>query len=81
MGFLVIIAMATTIVLLGNIMKIPVSTSQAVVGAVVGAGITKTWRCVNFGVFKNIAIAWVSSPLMAGIMSYLAALATQNFFA
>jgi len=80
-GFLVIIAMATTIVLLGNIMKIPVSTSQAVVGAVVGAGITKSWRCVNFGVFKNIAIAWVSSPLMAGIMSYLAALATQSVFA
>ncbi len=80
-GFLVIIAMASTIVILGNVMKIPVSTSQAVVGAVVGAGITKTWRCVNFGVFKNIAIAWVSSPLMAGILSYLAALATQSIFA
>ncbi len=80
-GFLVIIAMATTIVLLGNIMKIPVSTSQAVVGAVVGAGLTKSVRCVNFGVFKNIAIAWVSSPLMAGILTYLTALATQNIFA
>ncbi len=80
-GFLVIIAMATTIVLLGNIMKIPVSTSQAVVGAVVGAGLTKSVRSVNFGVFKNIAIAWVSSPLMAGVLSYLMALATQSFFA
>lgn len=80
-GFLVIIAMATTIVLLGNIMKIPVSTSQAVVGAVVGAGLTKSVRCVNFGVFKNIAIAWVSSPLMAGVLSYLSALATQSIFA
>ncbi len=78
-GFLVIIAMATTIVLLGNIMKIPVSTSQAVVGAVVGAGITKTYKCVNFGVFKNIAIAWVSSPLMAGVMTYLVALATKRW--
>lgn len=80
-GFLVIIAMATTIVLLGNIMKIPVSTSQAVVGAVVGAGLTKSIKCVNFGVFKNIAIAWVSSPLMAGVMSYLIALATKSYFA
>ncbi len=78
-GFLVIIAMATTIVLLGNFMKIPVSTSQAVVGAVVGAGLTKSFRCVNFGVFKNIAIAWVSSPLMAGILTYLVALATQKW--
>ena len=78
-GFLVVIAMATTIVLLGNIMKIPVSTSQAVVGAVVGAGLTKSFKCVNFGVFKNIAIAWVSSPLMAGGMTYLVALATQKW--
>ena len=78
-GFLVIIAMATTIVLLGNIMKIPVSTSQAVVGAVVGAGLTKSFKCVNFGVFKNIAIAWVSSPLMAGGMTYLVALCTQKW--
>ncbi len=78
-GFLVIIAMATTIVLLGNFMKIPVSTSQAVVGAVVGAGLTKSFKCVNFGVFKNIAIAWVSSPLMAGVLTYLVALATQKW--
>ena len=79
-GFLVIIAMASTIVLLGTVMKIPVSTSQAVVGAVVGAGLTKGFRCVNYGVFKNIAIAWVSSPLMAGLVTYLLALASKHFF-
>ncbi len=56
-GFLVIIAMALTIVLMGNTFGIPVSTSQAVVGAVVGAGLTKGPKVVNFGVFKNIAIA------------------------
>ncbi|MBQ6946997.1 MAG: anion permease [Clostridia bacterium] len=77
-GFLVIISMATTIVLLGNFMKIPVSTSQAVVGAVVGAGITKSFKCVNYGVFKNIAIAWVSSPLLAGVLTYLVALCTRS---
>jgi len=80
-GFLVIISMATTIVLLGNFMQIPVSTSQAVVGAVVGAGLTKSYKVVNFGVFKNIAVAWVSSPVMAGLLTYLVALATQSFFA
>ncbi len=78
-GFLVIIAMALTIVIMGNTMGIPVSTSQAVVGAVVGAGLTKGVKCVNFGVFKNIAIAWVSSPLAAGLLTYLVALATKNY--
>lgn len=80
-GFLVIIAMALTIVIMGNTMGIPVSTSQAVVGAVVGAGITKGWRCVNYGVFKNIAIAWVSSPVGAGLLTYLVALATKTWLA
>jgi len=79
-GFLVIISMALTILLMGETMGIPVSTSQAVVGAVVGAGLTKGVKQVNFGVFKNIAIAWVSSPLAAGILTYLVALATKSYF-
>lgn len=80
-GFIVIIAMSLTIVLIGNIMHIPVSTSQAVVGAVVGAGLTKGVKNVNFGVFKNIGIAWVSSPVCAGLITFLIGLATKGFFA
>ncbi len=80
-GFVVIIAMSLTIVLMGDLMGIPVSTSQAVVGAVVGAGLVKGVRNVRFGVFKNIAIAWISSPTVAGLLSYLVALATQSYFA
>lgn len=79
-GFLVIVAMALTILIMGDTMGIPVSTSQAVVGAVVGAGITKGIKNVNFGVFKNIAIAWVSSPLMAGVLTYIIAVLTQSYF-
>ena len=79
-GFLVIIAMALTVVIMGKWMGIPVSTSQAVVGAVLGAGLTRGKRNVNFGVFRNIAIAWVSSPTVAGILSYIVALATKNYF-
>lgn len=78
-GFLVIIAMALTIVIMGTVMAIPVSTSQAVVGAVVGAGLTKGVKNVNFGVFKNIGIAWVSSPLGAGLLTYAIALLTKNW--
>ena len=80
-GFLCIIAMALTIVIMGSWMGIPVSTSQAVVGAVVGAGLVKGRKAVHFGVFKNIAIAWVASPTVAGLLSWLVALATQGFFA
>ena len=80
-GFLVIIAMAITILLMEQMMGIPVSTSQAVVGAVIGAGLVSGVKNVNFGVFKRIAIAWVSSPTVAGLLTYLVALATKGYFA
>ena len=79
-GFVVIIAMALTVVIMGNWMGIPVSTSQAVVGAVVGAGLTRGVKTVHFGVFKNIAIAWVSSPTVAGLMAYGIAFCTKGYF-
>jgi PiT family inorganic phosphate transporter len=79
-GFIVIIAMALTVVIMGNWMGIPVSTSQAVVGAVMGAGLTRGTKAVHFGVFKNIAIAWVSSPTVAGLMAYIIAFCTKGYF-
>jgi len=79
-GFLVIIASALSITLMKELMGIPVSTSQAVVGAVVGAGLVSGVKNVNFGVFKRIAIAWISSPTAAGLLAYLTALATQAYF-
>ena len=79
-GFLVIIAMALTVVLMGKCMGIPVSNSQAVVGAVMGAGLHKGVKAVRFGVLKNIAIAWVSSPTAAGLMAYMVAFCTKNYF-
>ena len=80
-GFVVIVASALTVVLMGKWMGIPVSTSQSVVGAVIGAGLVNGVKKVNFGVFKRIAIAWVSSPTAAGLLTYLVALATKSYFA
>lgn len=79
-GFVVIIASALTVVLMGNLMGIPVSTSQSVVGAVIGAGIVNGVKTVNFGVFKRIAIAWVSSPTVAGLLAYGVAFFTRSYF-
>jgi len=79
-GFVVIIASALTVLLMGKLMGIPVSTSQSVVGAVIGAGLVNGVKNVNFGVFKRIAIAWVSSPVSAGLLTYLVALCTKSYF-
>lgn len=79
-GFLVIIGMAMTVVIMGSWMHIPVSTSQAVVGAVIGAGLTRGVRSVHFGVLKNIVLAWVSSPTIAGLLTYLVAISLKPYF-
>ena len=79
-GFVVIIASALTVLLMGKFMGIPVSTSQSVVGAVVGAGLVNGVKNVNFGVFKRIAIAWVSSPTAAGLLTYIVAICTKSYF-
>ncbi len=80
-GFLVVIAMAMAVLIMGKLMGIPVSNSQAIVGAVIGAGLTRGVKHVNFGVFKRIAVAWVSSPTVAGLLTYLTALLTRFYFA
>lgn len=79
-GFLTIIAMSLTIILIENTIKIPVSTSQAIVGAVVGAGLTKGRKTVNFNVFKNISLVWITSPFISGIVSYIVAYLCKGFF-
>ncbi|MBQ9080910.1 MAG: anion permease [Clostridia bacterium] len=79
-GFVVIIASALTVVLMGNLMAIPVSTSQSVVGAVIGAGLVSGVKKVHFGVLKNVAIAWVSSPTVAGLLAWIVGICTKGYF-
>ena len=49
---------------------IPVSTSQAVVGAVIGVGIMHGLRTVSRRKIANIAAGWVATPVVAGLFSF-----------
>ena len=59
---------------------VPVSSSQAVVGAVVGIGIAKGGRNVRYGKLATIASGWVTTPLAAGIASYMLLFFMDNVF-
>jgi PiT family inorganic phosphate transporter len=56
-------------------LAIPVSTSQAIVGAVIGVGLTRGMVAVNRRVFWMIPASWVVSILGSGAVAYLLLLA------
>ncbi len=53
------------------IIGVPVSTSQAVVGAVLGVGVIRGVRTVNKTTLLNIVAAWLSTPIAAGALTLL----------
>ncbi len=53
-----------------SLLAIPVSTSQAVIGALVGVGLVKGMRAVNRRKVIEIVAGWVATPLMAGLFSF-----------
>ncbi|PTV92445.1 PiT family inorganic phosphate transporter [Halanaerobium saccharolyticum] len=65
-----VLAEATTVYIYARI-GIPVSTSQAIVGAVMGIGLIKGMNYLNKNTIKNILFGWLGTPTIAGIISLL----------
>lgn len=59
---------------------VPVSSSQAVVGGVLGIGIAKGGRNVNFKILGRIAMGWIATPLIAAVVSFVFLFFVQNVF-
>lgn len=58
----------------------PLSSTQAVIGAVVGVGMAKQGRMINFHVLGKIAAGWVSAPLVAFVLTFVSLFFVQNVF-
>ncbi len=59
---------------------VPVSSSQAVVGAIIGIGIVRGWRNIKFEVMGKIAIGWVATPVVACVLAFVGLFVLQNVF-
>jgi phosphate/sulfate permease/DNA-binding CsgD family transcriptional regulator len=59
---------------------VPVSSTQVVVGAVMGIGLIKGGREIKFKLLGGIAIGWVTTPISAGALTYVALFFVQNVF-
>ncbi len=58
----------------------PVSSSQTVIGAIIGIAIVKGARNVKQGVLARIAGGWIVTPIMAGVLSFFGLFFLQNVF-
>jgi PiT family inorganic phosphate transporter len=68
---------------LPTIPLVPVSSSQAVVGAVCGLALAhgfKGARQINLRVLRNISLGWLATPAVAALISYIALYFVQNVF-
>lgn len=65
---------------LPTIPLVPVSSSQAIVGAVVGIGLLKGGRLIKFRVLGRIALGWIVTPLLAGLVAFISLFIFQNVF-
>ncbi len=65
---------------LPSIPLVPVSSSQAVVGAVIGIGIIKGGKNIRFKVMGEIAGGWVSTPIVAAVITFISLFIFQNVF-
>ncbi|MEK9724669.1 MAG: inorganic phosphate transporter [Rhodospirillaceae bacterium] len=50
---------------------VPVSSSQAVVGAVIGIALTKGGRGIRWNVMGGICVGWVLTPIIAGVLCFV----------
>jgi PiT family inorganic phosphate transporter len=65
---------------LPTIPLVPVSSSQAIVGAVIGIGILKGGRGIQWRILGLIGAGWVVTPLIAGVVCFIGLFVLQNVF-
>ncbi len=59
---------------------VPVSSTQVVIGAVLGIGLVKGVREIKFKALGGVFIGWFLTPVIAGILTYFALFIVQNVF-
>ena len=59
---------------------VPVSSSQAIVGAVIGIGLLKGGRGIRWRVVGGIASGWATTPVIAAFVSFICLFFLQNVF-
>jgi len=49
---------------------VPVSSSHAVIGAIIGIGLLKGGRGIRYRIMGHVAAGWVATPVIAGVIAF-----------
>jgi phosphate/sulfate permease len=59
---------------------VPVSSSQVIVGCILGIGLYKGARNINFRILGEIGMAWIISPVASGLLTFFLLFFVKNIF-
>jgi PiT family inorganic phosphate transporter len=59
---------------------VPVSSSQVIVGCIIGIGLYKGVRNINFKVLGEIGLGWIISPVFSGLLTFFMLFFMKNIF-
>jgi len=59
---------------------VPVSSSQVVIGAIIGIGLYKGGREIKLNILGSISLGWIATPIAAGILSFFMLFFMNNVF-
>jgi PiT family inorganic phosphate transporter len=62
---------ATLWVFVATYFSLPISTTHAIVGAVLGVGLLISPSLLDFSVVQNIMLSWLFSPLLGALLSFI----------
>ncbi len=69
-AFICVLSHAITVHIFA-IVGVPVSTSQAIVGAILGIGIIQGVHIINYKILLKVSAGWIATPFIAGALSAL----------
>ncbi|MDM8003951.1 MAG: inorganic phosphate transporter [Bacteroidota bacterium] len=59
---------------------VPVSSSQVIVGSIIGIGLVKGVNEIKFKTIRGIVAGWILTPVTAGLLSFLSLFFVKNLF-
>jgi PiT family inorganic phosphate transporter len=65
---------------LPTIPLVPVSSSQAIVGGVIGLGLMRGGKDIDWKLVGNISLGWMATPVLSALICFISLFFVQNVF-